>query len=514
MNLTLGQHLIIGNDLYLHPFFGVSYAKVERDFGNTFTIPILNPLLTGTLVGVSQSHFDGFGPIIGTDFQFPVAGGFSFVGGINTAFVNGNVDYSLNSSFNLGNSVTNYNRVARESSHTVPIINTNLGVRYSHPIKDEPYSAVVEAGYQVSDYMNSIGRIYPDNGYANNPAGNNPASFSRIASLGFSGPFLTLAILNEPKSLYNNGSDPEVYSKQLFDPGWMLNITGLYNKPVGSIKDLNYATLNTPTGSSAVHTDTRYHWGGSIDLGYLFAENNTDVQIEYTHLDTDDSNELIAGPQQSISSINASGPATVVFGRASSKIDYKLDRVDVTGGKYFGLHHLLFRLYTGISFAHIIREQSNNYLDGQPGTTTFVKFPRLKSDFFGVGPVFGVSGQVPFSQHVSLVMSGNVGVLVGNNKATLSQDEFNIVGVPSFTRLTTQHKRYIVPDFTSNIGLRFSTHLAQQNQLQLTAGFRYSEYFKAINLLYPTFRTGLEQTNTNFAMFGPYVTLSIKGLQV
>lgn len=512
--LTLGHHVIIGGDLYLHPYFGISYVHVNREFNNFFKTAVLNPRIAsgGSLSGVSHSRFNGVGPILGTDFDFPLSHAFSFIGSINTALLVGRLNYALNSRFVLGGSVVNYHAYDFNKSHVVPVINTELGVRYTHPIHNEPYSAVLEAGYQVSDYMKAIGRLYPLNGFANNPAGTNPPSFSTLSSLGFDGPFIRLAILQRALITSNALVSYSTYPSQLFNPGWFITITNLYLQPFGSNRDLNYAILHTPSGSRNIHTNTYYHWAGALGFGYLFESNNTDIQFHFIHLKSSDKGVIIAGANQSISSLNASGPGGVVFANASSRIKYKFNRFNISVGKYFELHRMLIRLFTGVGVAHIAREQVNNYIGGMPSTATAVKYPRLSSDYLGVGPLFGLSGQIPLTSHLSVIAKGSVAVLVGSMNSTLNQNEANSIGVPSFTRLRTNGRRYLVPTAAAKLGLRFSMPFHDNTRFQISAGFRASDYFKAINLLYPVFRTGLGQTNSNFAVMGPYLTISITGI--
>jgi len=58
------------------------------------------------------------------------------------------------------------------------------------------------------------------------------------------------------------------------------------------------------------------------------------------HFHATDSISVSAGSNQGISNLNASGPSTVLFSNASSKIKYKLDQVDLITGKYMQLGKL------------------------------------------------------------------------------------------------------------------------------------------------------------------------------
>ncbi len=69
-----------------------------------------------------------------------------------------------------------------------------------------------------------------------------------------------------------------------------------------------------------------------------------------------------------------------------------------------------------------------------------------------------------------------------------------------------------VPTGTAKLGIQYNYLLHSGRLISIGAGYQASEYFKVVNLLYPTFRTGLEQTNTSLAIVGPYLTISIKGL--
>lgn len=507
VKLAYGQTMSIDNQLFLHFALGANYAYIRRDFNTRFDQQL--PPIPGVsyLQSEQTSKFNGVGPMLAIHFLYPLMHGFSLAGNLGSSLLIGTLKSDINAKLVQNLTQTNYAANQNDNGQLVPTIDTSLALQYAHRLGSSHYALIAQLGYAVRDYIKSLNRINPVNGFTRNP---NPPQLNLNSSVGFNGPFLKLMVKPQLLDEYAspNPSAPVVAS------GLNLAITNLILKPLASNNDLNYAIVNNPNGSTqAIHTSPGYHWAGDVALGYVFNNSNTDVGASYGYFSESFSDAYTATGGQTISSLNANGPSQVVYGRTGSNVKYQINHADLHVGHYFLFgQHFLFHPFIGLGFADIVRKQDNYYLDGTPDTVSLRKYPHLKSQFWGIGPEIGTDMQWRFNQYVGIASHLSIAMLIGQMKAELQESEYGVSGVASYTSVRTGGLHFLVPTGTAKAGIFFHVPVASQTSVNLELGYQATGYFKGVDLLYPVFLTGLEQTNTSLGLIGPYASISIRGI--
>jgi Legionella pneumophila major outer membrane protein precursor len=368
LHVNVGQHQLIGGNLYVHPYLGIDYVYLKRFFKTSYVQSFFAPFQTGLLVGNNDSHFKGIGPILGANFSYPLMNALRLVGNINGSLLASDLNYKLNSFFQLGNVLTTYNASTHDNLRMSAAVSSDLALQYILPLNSSEYITQIQAGYHISDFIQTTGRIYPYNGYANNPAGPNPPSMDTKSSLGFNGPFVKMSLVSKDTTTISTVSSQLTYPNGTLKPGWFVDLTNLALKSEGQDSDLDYAIVNTPSGQYAVRARSSFHWAGEVGGGYIFPNSNVDVQLHYLYVKTDGSDNINTG-SPAISSLNSNGPTNsnfppnqppqpILFAKASSKVQYRINHVNLTSGKYFLFDSkTLVRLFTGLTFAQIKRKQ-------------------------------------------------------------------------------------------------------------------------------------------------------------
>lgn len=148
LDLTLGQQLLVGSVLVLHPFAGLRYADIDQDNKVDYTD---SSTLTNTGTGKNTSDFQGIGPRAGLDVRVLAGAGVSFVGTMGGSLLVGSLDAhqsSTSSSVNLKTSPDDHTQI-------VPELDAKIGLDYT-PHKLFPGAAVgFQVGYELAHYYNA-----------------------------------------------------------------------------------------------------------------------------------------------------------------------------------------------------------------------------------------------------------------------------------------------------------------------------------------------------------------------
>ncbi|HBB7077298.1 TPA: hypothetical protein I8649_001986 [Legionella pneumophila] len=159
----------------LKPSLGLRYADLEHSL--TFIAP-------GNVI----SDYKGAGPLFSLDGNYRFANsGFGLVGHFDYALLVGQIN--SNSFVNLGG--FNFQFASPKTDRIVSSVTGKLGVDYSYMFSNAA-SVTLEAGYQVSDYINGIDIIRGTLGFV-------PGTVQHIAgiestSFTYRGPYVTLSV--------------------------------------------------------------------------------------------------------------------------------------------------------------------------------------------------------------------------------------------------------------------------------------------------------------------------------
>lgn len=208
-DLDFGQHINVGCNLRLRWFGGLRYSDLEHKLDVTYTATSTTPVLlafdtaigtvaaTGTIpfavtatvrdVVNQKSDFNGVGPRFGLDATYHLGGGFGVVGSLSTSLLIGEIDSTFTEEATFDSSAVIAGAVVStpagvvaaltgpavattviditsfkhpDETRIVPNIDAKLGLDYSYEFCNCAHTKlVIEAGWMVSHYFNSIDRL-------------------------------------------------------------------------------------------------------------------------------------------------------------------------------------------------------------------------------------------------------------------------------------------------------------------------------------------------------------------
>jgi len=511
VNALLGKRCIIDEQLILQSYIGLSYGDIFRDLNVTFTDLIDAPpkVTDSRLDGVEKSEYWGVGPIFGSNFSYPISPCISLQGTFDGGVLWGRIRSSIDAiEENIENEmpVINTFKDSQRNYKTVPFINSQLAIAF-HPASQDHYlDWELKVGYELDYYFSAVDRINPFNGFVINQ---DPVPVKQSSHLGLGGPFIKLLIRESDYNYYSYLSDCHTDLCNYFC-GVYGDFTSSWLKPVSDNDDLVYAVLATDNGNEKKQQARFNHsWNGTYKLGYQ-TSNNLDFHCAFFRFKDQSVTKVMASDSERINSVNASGSASVTYGAAQSKVKYSLNQVDFLAGKrFFPFCDLEMLLSAGLRYASLKRNIWNQYTGGIPPIEFESKRNHLKSDFDGTGLVFAMEPTYVLCDNLQLTGYFSTSLLMGRLKSTLDQVNNGTDGASSNT-LRTPSTKWIVPVVDANAGLSYHFCLFSQIDAKIEAGYQFAQYFKAINLVFPNFLTGLQQNNSDLRLHGPYLTINFE----
>lgn len=187
VDLDVGQYVSMGTRLQTRLFAGLRYAELKNNIIDSYTdIDDDNGTVYNTETDTFDSKFTGIGPRFGVDASYHVSSCFGVVGHLAAALLVGRVQSSstVNSS---GLDITDAVASANPDNYTrvVPAFDAKLGFDYSLPIQNDASRLTIEAGYQVTQYVDAIDR-------ANINVTNDNTITRTTSGIGFNGPYINL----------------------------------------------------------------------------------------------------------------------------------------------------------------------------------------------------------------------------------------------------------------------------------------------------------------------------------
>ena len=174
IDLDVGQYLDIGTRFQTRLFAGLRYAALKQDVSNTTSSAASALSDASSSVVDNVSKFTGIGPRLGVDATYHINNSFGVVSHLATGLLIGNVDNDSTTTATPATFNGNSTNTADTQTRVVPEIDAKLGFDYTVPFKDQASSMTVEAGYQVTQYIDAID------------------SKNSTGGIGFNGPYLNL----------------------------------------------------------------------------------------------------------------------------------------------------------------------------------------------------------------------------------------------------------------------------------------------------------------------------------
>lgn len=227
VDLDVGQYLSIGTRLTTRLFAGLRYAQVKSNLTNNYAVfqerGEIEPdsdffTFTTYESDILDSKFNGIGPRFGVDASYNVWDCFGVVGHFSAALLVGRVQSSSSSYLNsqeveevfngegtlvdtLTFTFNNFATLASDNvTRVVPAFDAKVGIDYSWPINNDASRLSIEAGWQVTEYINAVDRLTVDpiafgvdSVAASSQSISNGIDFERTtSSVGFNGPYLNI----------------------------------------------------------------------------------------------------------------------------------------------------------------------------------------------------------------------------------------------------------------------------------------------------------------------------------
>ncbi|KGP63364.1 membrane protein [Legionella norrlandica] len=320
-------------------------------------------------------------------------------------------------------------------------------------------------------------------------------------------------------------------------PGYEFSATAFYLQP--GANNLGWGVITTvlpiPSPNWQVVTfNPNYQAGFNLGGRYVFADSGSDVQFNWSHLRTNDTNNVFVNPtSQWISPFSQTGTPPTPSGQitgvallklAHSSLSFNYDAVNLDIGKFvnFG-SKLQTRLFTGLGSAWIEEELISTFR----GFSLPILSLNNTSTYKGVGPRLGFHNSYNIKNGFNLVGQLAGAVLYGRMQPAQYQftgtSEQLIIARIFVNRegLANPSVNQLVPALDAKLGLSYLYALKQGYELNFEAGYMGALYFNPLssyetNTNVIALDTGslstssAKHTQSDFSIGGPYITVSLR----
>ena len=306
----------------------------------------------------------------------------------------------------------------------------------------------------------------------------------------------------------------------------------VFLQPTGT--DLDYAVLGYPLPVQSPHWavgTVRPSYSAGFDLAgnYRFKNNQNDVELNWTHLKTSDSDATIAGANEFAVPLFQAGPSAgqqlnnaSQQAHATARFNYDVINLDAGQLVNYG-NQTQLRFFAGLSGA-----QLKETLDAafQDNAATYNINSENKSKFTGAGPLFGVDGYYQLPYNVGFIGTATASALIGSLQASTQYTSYSpqlaAAGITTnYQSITPKSTQQVVPGLDGKLGLNYSHVLGKGSEFTLEVGYEYATYFNAIVAYNPAVIFGevnlgtialssLNKSVSNFSVNGPFINASVR----
>lgn len=352
---------------------------------------------------------------------------------------------------------------------------------------------------------------------------------------------LPIALLSA-SAVYANEINKNTLEVQL---GW-LNL-----KPMSNNHTYAYYVAGTQPYYQDWHAQSinpSYTSAFELGLAYAITPNFFNTSIDWMHLSSSDSGFKQGNQTTQVANIAFVAPpfemSPPVFGirRADAQLKYNFDDIALNLETLFGLYNgrMSAKIIGGINvlrvkqiftttFSDLVGAEPTPYSTALPADPSFSFQLQSISDFTGLGPNLGLSGQLEIMSGLSIIGSASGSLNVGttsvqenftSTSATLTQKGIGV----SQQQITTPNKTQVVPGFDGKLGLIYQFQNKRMPNFSLEGGYRVMSYMNAISTTtpqtlvqpgtnpgVPDFSTGtmaivsIAQQDRPFNLNGPYL---------
>ncbi|MCC5792775.1 MAG: hypothetical protein JJT82_09255 [Legionellaceae bacterium] len=154
VNVLMGQHVDMGLRKKARFYAGLQYARIRSEIHNHYATPLPTVLGPEPLRAAVYTETKGVGPVIGIDYSYDLANGFSVTANTASSLLFGNGRYSSQFILSATNLVVpNFSSYAGKKS-VIASLEGKLGINYAHALHHGVLN--VEAGYQALNYFDAL----------------------------------------------------------------------------------------------------------------------------------------------------------------------------------------------------------------------------------------------------------------------------------------------------------------------------------------------------------------------
>lgn len=310
-----------------------------------------------------------------------------------------------------------------------------------------------------------------------------------------------------------------------------LTLGAVFLQPSGT--NLDYAVLGYPLPVNSPHWDVEtikpsYTPGFFLAAHYLFPNTEHDLRLNWTHVNTHNSNSVQAGPSEFAVPLFQAGPSAGQSmnnasqqAHATAKFNYDIINLDAGWNADYRRDTQL-RFYAGLSGGRLKESLSATYQDN---AATYMINSTNQSTFSGIGPLFGLSGLYKLPYRFGITGGLSASALIGSLKAvtdyTSSSPQLAASGVSKNQQsITPKTTSQVVPGLDGKLGLNYRQVFGKGSVFMIEVGYEYATYFNAVvaynpNTVFGEINLGtialssLGKSVSNFSVDGPFVNLSV-----
>lgn len=270
--------------------------------------------------------------------------------------------------------------------------------------------------------------------------------------------------------------------------GFMIGLTGTYFD-TGYARN-HYAMVSNQTAATPISGKIKtvgydYSYGYGIDLGYLFPNTGNDIRMSYYKGDTDDDAVTKKPATGRLFPVitHPDSPYEKQVGIAYGKIAIDHYNVDLELGQSINVGcRAKMRFFAGLSYADLDKNFSAHYRDLNNEVDN-VQDGRIKSNFSGFGPVFGIDANYDLGSGFGIVARAASGMYMGELDTSLSIRKKPATTPAIATSISENDTDHFVPSVNFKLGLDYSYSFNSSSTFNLEGGYWGKHYFDAVGSL-------------------------------
>ncbi len=285
---------------------------------------------------------------------------------------------------------------------------------------------------------------------------------------------------------------------------------------------LDYAAEAPPRPSSQrtriFDINPDFHFGFDVGFDAVVSGTNTSIAFDWKHLRSAHSAAHNALRENVIGPLFAIGESD--YKKARGHVNFKFDEITVTAGQlvHFG-DCLQTNLFAGVRFARIRQCLLSRFANTDKSIVRTLEAP---SQFMGTGLLIGFSFAYNFLSNLYFTGNASAALLVGSIH---NQTDFTAISptIPPVQSTAVQKRRCTVPTFEDKIALAWYFGIGEA-RMSIEAGYFITLFINALQSINISndvitlpkgpdaarvFAHTFHRTASNFALSGPYVTVSL-----